>query len=44
MYEEVVKNKRTNKEINDLKLEIYVLKSNLKTSEDKINSAVDKNS
>ena len=39
--EEVAKTEKANKEIRDLKLEIYVLKTDLKCSEDKINSAVE---
>lgn len=41
LYEdEVEKNKKVNKEIKDLKLEIHVLKTDLKNSEGKINKAV----
>lgn len=43
MYEEEVnKNKEANKKIKDLELEVYVLKSNLKISENKINTEVEK--
>ena len=37
--EEVAKNENANKVIKDLKLEIFVLKSNLKISEGKTNKA-----
>lgn len=43
MYEEEVKkNEEANKKIRDLELEVYVLKSNLKISENKINVEVEK--